>query len=142
MKHMLRHTLVAILITGCVFGVVTWTALESRDVALLHTQQPNGARRRTRVWIAEDAGAWWVEAATPQRPFYHDLLTVPQVELEYQGTRTRVLAVPLPNPEGHHQIRQLLRTKYGWADQWIGLLQDTSASIGIRLQAIAPGNSS
>jgi hypothetical protein len=44
-------------------------------------------------------------------------------------------AQPLPNPSGHARIRMLLRRKYGWADAWVGLLQDTSESIAVRLYA-------
>ena len=38
-----------------------------------------------------------------------------------------------PNPQGHQQIRRLLAEKYGWRDLWVGLLTDTSGSLGIVL---------
>jgi len=48
--------------------------------------------------------------------------------------KERYRAEPQPNPEGHERIRRLLAEKYGWADWWVGLLQDTSGSIAIRLE--------
>jgi hypothetical protein len=42
-------------------------------------------------------------------------------------------AEPVPGPEGHARIRDLLRAKYGLADVWINLLVDTSQSVAVRL---------
>ncbi len=41
--------------------------------------------------------------------------------------------MPKPGAAGHRLIRSLLREKYGWADVWVGLIQDTSQSIAVRL---------
>jgi hypothetical protein len=38
------------------------------------------------------------------------------------------------DPEGHAKIRRLLREKYGLADWWVGLFQDTSGSVAIHLR--------
>lgn len=40
----------------------------------------------------------------------------------------------LDTPADHHRIRTLLRTKYGLRDWWIGLLQDTSRSMAVKLR--------
>ena len=50
------------------------------------------------------------------------------------STVVRYHASPVPNPEGHAHIRRLLAAKYGWADRWVALLQDTSQSIEVRLE--------
>ena len=50
------------------------------------------------------------------------------------GQVLRFRAITVGNPEGHRRIRELLAEKYGWADCWIGLLQDTSESVALRLE--------
>jgi len=115
------------------FGAVTWVALESQEVIVLWTAQADGEIRITRVWVAEAEGALWLEAATPERDWYLDLQTQPQLEVERGGERLCVIASAEPGPEGHEKIRSLLRRRYGWADRWVALLQDTSQSIAVRL---------
>ena len=117
-----------------VFGLVTWVALEGRDVAVLRTHPGDAGWRSTHVWTVEDGtGALWVEAATPDRPWLHDVLRDPQVEVDRAGATTRWNAVPVEGEDAHARIRSMLREKYGWADVWVGLLQDTSQSIAVRL---------
>jgi hypothetical protein len=120
------------------FGGVTLVALEGRDVAVLYTTGTTGELRRTRVWVADGGGALWVEAASANRPFYRDLLAQPLVELERASGRARYVASPVSGRAAHDAIRRRLREKHGWADAWIGALQDTSGSIAVRLDA-APG---
>lgn len=130
---------VATLTAAAIFGVITLLALESGGVAVLHTTQPSGEQRRTRVWFAEHDGALWVEAATPSRPFYVDLSARPGLELEIRRTlfdwprMLRGRAELVAEPGGHARIRSLLAAKYGWADGWIALLQDTSASRAVKI---------
>ena len=129
-----KYAMAAIAVIAAAAGATTWWALEGHEVVVIHTVSAAGSPRATRVWIADEGEFSWIEAATPERPFYRDLLTNPRVELDRHGHRSRLLAEPIPNPDGHRQIRQLLAAKYGIADCWIGLLQDTSRSMAIRLQ--------
>jgi hypothetical protein len=115
-------------------ALVTWFALESAEVAVLHARGADGGIERTRVWVAEAGGFLWIEAATPERGWYRALLHDPRVDLERSGRVEPHLARPMPGPEAHARIRTLLREKYGWADAWVGLLQDTSRSVAVRLK--------
>lgn len=116
------------------FGVVTWAALESREVVIVHTRGNDGVEKATRVWIADEAGYSWLEAPTTERIWYRHVLENPRVTVERGGWLLTYIAEPMPGPEGHAKIRSLLRAKYGWADIWVGLLQDTSHSIAVRLK--------
>jgi len=116
-----------------IFGAVTLYALEGHEVVVLRTTGDRGAPRETRVWIADEGDHAWIEAATPEREFYRDLLARPEAELVRGGTTARVRAEPVPGPEPHARLRALLRAKYGIADWWIGLLQDTSRSVAVRV---------
>ena len=137
----LRTTLLPLAAAALAFGAITLVALEGKDVAVLHTRDDAGHPRQTRVWVAESDGALWVEAATPEREFYRDLLVRPQVDVEHAGRAIRMVARPEPGAAGHERIRSLLHAKYGWADRWVALLQDTSRSVAVRLDPapVPPG---
>jgi len=135
-----RQALLAAIVVAVAFGAVTVVALEGNSIAVLQTTQPDGSPRRTRVWFAEHDGALWVEAATTSRPFYLDLAAKPAVTIETrssplqgQFTTLRGKAELVPEPGGHRRIRELLADRYGWADDWVALLQDTSASRAVRI---------
>jgi hypothetical protein len=117
------------------FGVVTIIALEGNEVVVLRTRGAGGDVKETRAWIADEDGASFIEAAHAERPFYRHLLANPEVEVVRAGAVAPYRATTVPNPDGHSHIRRLLSEKYGWADAWVALLQDTSQSIEVRLEA-------
>ena len=132
------RTAIAVIVGSVIaFGAVTWLALESSGVAVLRTQRPDGSPRETRVWYAEDEGSVWVEAATPEREFLVDIRRAPEVILTRGSDSSAYDAAPVDLPSGHDRIRALLRRKYGLRDWWIGLLQDTSRSVAVRLRPSA-----
>jgi hypothetical protein len=133
-----RRLVGAAALAALAFGVVTLVALEGVEVVQLRTVAPDGSVRTTRTWVADDAGATWIEAANPERPFLLDLQARPDVSLVRRGGEQRLRAVPVPGDAPHRRIRELLRLKYGWADAWIGLLANTSRSVAVRLEP-APG---
>lgn len=135
-----RRLLVAAVALTAAFGAVTLVALEGRSVAVLRTSSAGGEDHRTRVWFAEHDGALWIESATDARPFYLDLQKQPELAMELMGPPwarnvkiVRGRAELVPEPGGHDRIRTLLREKYGWADAWIAMLQDTSGSRAVRV---------
>lgn len=130
---MMRRLVWVAVAATVVFVVVTVWALESEDVVVLRTRAGDGAIAETRVWVADGDGFAWIEAATPERGWYRELQADPSVELVRGGATTAYEATGLPGPDGHARIRGMLRAKYGWADVWVGLLQDTSQSIAVRL---------
>jgi len=134
-----RIGIIAVLALALGLLLVTGLALESREVVLLRTTSPGGEVAQTRVWIADADGAMWLEAATPERGWYRDLRARPRAELVRAGVARCVVARGEPGAEGHRRIRRLLRAKYGWADAWVGLLQDTSRSIPVRLEVCRDG---
>ena len=132
-----RWLLIAAAVGLLVFGGVTLYALEGHEVVVLHTTGEDGMPRETRVWIADEGDHAWIEAATPERVFYRDLLLRPEADIYREGRLTRVRAVPVPGLEAHARIRALLRAKYGLADWWVGLLQDTSRSVAVRIAPVS-----
>lgn len=119
-------------------GVSVW-ALEGGEVAVLRTLGPEGRVRETRVWLADFRGDVWLEAATPERAWYRDVLRNPRVELVRDGERRVYRAEALRDPPAHERVRRLLRERYGWADAWVGFVQDTSRSVAVRLRPVSGG---
>jgi len=129
-----RVLLGSVLGVAGLFTAITLLALEGHEVVGLRTFDAQGQPRETRTWIADEDGYAWIEAANPERPFLLQLQAKPDVELRRHGTAHHCHAESTPNPEGHQRIRRLLAAKYGWADRWVGLLTDTSASLAVRLE--------
>ena len=129
----MRRFLIAAAVGLIVFAGVTLYALEGHEVVVLRTTDERGKVRETRVWIADEGDHAWIEAATPERDFYRDLLVHPEAELRRGEAPSRVRAIAVPGHEAHVRIRGLLRAKYGIADWWVGLLQDTSRSVAVRI---------
>ncbi len=119
-----------------VLGGLTLVALELQEVVVIRTQMNDGPARETRIWIAEEAGFWMLEAASPNSPWYRDVLADPRVEIVRGGVGVPALATPAPGLEGRRTIRRLFRQKYGIADLWISLIQDGSRSVLVRAQPL------
>jgi hypothetical protein len=133
-----RRIGVAGILLGLAMGTLTLLALEGGEVVIVRTRDTNGGVRETRTWIADRAGESWIEAASPMRPFFLDVLGTPDTELWRGGRWQHCRALVAANPEGHARVRSLLAQKYGWRDRWIGMLVDTSGSMALRLACGAP----
>ncbi len=133
---MLRASLAALAVLLAALGALTWAALEWDGVGVLLTRAPDGALRETRVWAVEGDGALWVEAATPERPWYRDVQIEPTLSLAREGRPAGFRAVPLPGAAPHRRLRRWLRERYGWRDAWVALLQDTSRGVAVRLEPL------
>ena len=136
MAYRVKIISLSVLIVVALFGCITMFALEGQDVAVLRTQTQAGVVYETRVWLAETDETLWIESATPERVFYQHIKQRPQVEVFREGKIATYMATAHPGEVGHTKIRQLLREKYGWADWWVGLLQDTSQSIAVQLKPV------
>jgi 2-iminobutanoate/2-iminopropanoate deaminase len=126
--------LVALLVVGAAF---TFWTLEAGDVAVLVTERPDGGMRETHVWWVEREGGVELEAATPERAWLGEALAAGEVALERDGRRERFRAERSDEPGARERLRAALRGKYGLRDAWVGLLQDTSRSVVLRLAPLA-----
>lgn len=123
--------LVATLVAA--FGIVSWWALESGGVAVIETQTPEGRIRTTHVWFTEPGEELWIEAGSPENPWFQDIQHNPVLRFSANGRSERYIARPVDASSGHGRIRTLIRDKYGFRDRWVGLLADTSRSVAVRL---------
>jgi hypothetical protein len=131
-----RGLAIAVALLAAFLAVTGW-ALESGEVAVLETRRPEGGARRTRVWLAEADGTLWLEAATPDRDWLGDVALSPRVRLRRGAEARAYEAVAMPGAGERARVRALLRRKYGLRDRWVGLLQDTSRAVAVRLVPVA-----
>ncbi len=129
----MKLLLIAIASLLIAFGATTWWALESGGVAVIETRNPQGGVRSTHVWYAEPDGSLWLEAGTPENPWFQDIQQNPELEFSTEGHSGSYIARVVDEPSGHGRIRTLLREKYGFRDRWVGLLVDTSRSVAVEL---------
>ena len=116
---------------------ITWVALESEGVVVVHTQDADGQPRSTHVWYV-GAREIFLEAGHPDNPWVRDLQHSDTVRLSGEGLDG--LYTFRIEPAGHDNIRALMRDKYGWRDVWIGWLFDTTQSQLVRLSSMSNGN--
>ena len=114
-------------------GIAQWVASESGEVVILTTHDEAGASHETRLWVVDHEGAPWLRAGASVQGWYARLAAEPQIEVERNGTQAAYTA--LPEPALRELINGLMLTKYGWADQFIGVLFGRDDAIPIRLEA-------
>lgn len=123
----------SLLMIAVFLAMLTWWALESGGVAILESQAADGTVRATHVWYAESDGRLWVEAGTPENPWFLDVQKDPAITLLTSERSGEYIAEIVPGEPAHQQIRSLLREKYGFRDWWIGVIFDTSQSVAVRM---------
>ena len=134
---LLKHAAVAALLVAIGFAAITWWALEWDGVAIIETRAADGTVRSTHVWYAEPDGELWLEAGTPENPWFRDIHDDPAVTLHAGALSGGYLAHLIEAESGHGRIRSLLGEKYGLRDRWVGLLVDTSRSVAVKLTKTA-----
>ncbi len=115
------------------FGATTWWALEAGGVAVIETQTPEGTTRSTHVWYSQLNEELWLEAGTPENPWFQDIQRHAVLGFSADGRTARYVAQPVEDASGHRRIRSLISEKYGIRDAWVGLVVDTSRSVAVRL---------
>ena len=138
LRQRLRAAAIALAILFAAFGAITWWALESGGVAVLRTERLDEDPRETHVWWVEADGALWLEAATPERAFLAELRRFPVAVLERDGQEAPFHTDIVDTPDALARVRAAMRAKYGWRDAWVGVLQDTSRAVAVRLTPPEP----
>jgi hypothetical protein len=103
-----------------------------REVIVLRTQDAEGTRLETRLWIVDDGQHAWIHGADSR--WMRNLRANPVVEVERGGKSQQYLAVPAPGP--HQRVHELLREKYGVADWWVRFIAGDEGSVPVRLESL------
>lgn len=121
----------AVLFVG--FVAITWWALEAGGVAIVETHAPDGSIRATHVWFAEPDGELWLEAGSPENPWFADVRRDPRLSFRADGRGGEYLGEPIEEPAARARVRAELRAKYGLRDAWVGMFVDQTKSLVVRL---------
>jgi hypothetical protein len=135
-NEFVKRAILGIALLFAAFAATTWWALESSGVAVVETRTATGDTRSTHVWYTELSGELWLEAGTPENPWFRDVQQTPVLTFRADDRTARYAARPIEDPSGHDRIRALMREKYGLRDRYVALLFDTRHSIAVELVPI------
>lgn len=106
------------------------------EVVTLSRIEANGEVSQVRVWIVDEDDKAWIEHSGPDAFWISNLTAAPEIQLTRNGRNTSYIGVPDPN--AHTLYHQLRRTKYGVADQIVGIMGpdiEDCDGIPVRLEA-------
>lgn len=107
-------------------------ASEWGEVVVLTTRDHNGKPLRTRLWVVDLEEQAWLRAGAARSTWFARLQANPRVALERHAVSGSFRAVPAVDMR--EQINELMSRKYGWADDYIGLMFDRKHSVPVRLE--------
>ena len=114
--------------------ILQMVASESGEVVVLTTTDADGNPQETRLWIVEYEDASWLRSGSPAAGWYQRLVANDAVTLERDEQSYAMRAVPVI--ENRQPINDLMNAKYGWADDYIGVVFGRDDAIAIRLDKI------
>lgn len=107
-------------------------ASESGEVVVVTTTDATGETFETRLWVVDHDGAAWIRSGSEMSGWYSRLTNNPALAIS-RGSNA-YYAIAVPQVEQRALINGLMNEKYGWADDYIGLLFGREDAIPIRLQ--------
>ena len=133
MKRLLLGSVAVVVGLFLFLAISQLIASESGEVVVLTTLDALGKSHETRVWIVEHEGHSWLRAGAEIQGWYQRLAVKPAIEVLRGEVTTPHNAVPVA--EKRDVINGLMLEKYGWADEYIGVLFGRDDAIPIRLEA-------
>jgi hypothetical protein len=117
-------------------AIITATPLVG-EVVTLHTLDADGEWQTTPLWVVDFENASYLRAGTPDGSGWVTRLQAnPQVKLERSGSLETVRLVE--EPAQLSAVHQKMSEKYGWADDFVGLMGgDRALSLALRIEAVS-----
>ena len=130
MKALLKFVAAIITLFAAAY-VLQIVAAESGEVLVITTQDASGVARQTRLWVVDHDGSAWLRSGSTRSGWYQRLIANPRISVR-RGDAT-FAAVAEPSVDARDSINDLMNDKYGWADDYIGMLYGRGGAIPIRL---------
>ncbi len=111
--------------------ILQGVASESGEVVVLSTQGSAGEPEETRLWVVDLDGFQYLRAGQADSGWFKRLSSTPRVGVERGDVRMAYDA--RPEPELRDEVNDLMRAKYGWADEFIGTLFGRDGATPVRL---------
>jgi hypothetical protein len=106
------------------------------EVVTVHTAEPDGGTRSTRLWIVDDDGYAWLRAGLGRVPWVDQAAAAGHLTMLRNEEEARYRVVLLDDPETRDRVHALMREKYGLFDGYIDLIRDGSGSTAVRLERV------
>lgn len=114
------------------FGAAVFAASEyGGEIVVLETYDERGNSFQTKLWVVDVHREPWLRAGDPDAAWLERLERNPDVVLVRDGER-RPYRAEITDWEPD-LINDVMREKYGYADQLIALLHDPTAVVAVRL---------
>lgn len=130
MVKAILSVVVAALVVFLVLAGITATSLVG-EVVTLHTRE-GGEWKTTPLWIVDVGTGEFLRAGNPESGWVLRYRADPSARLERRGELADVTLAEEPgmNPE----VTRLMAEKYGWADDFVGLMAgDRSQALPLRV---------
>jgi hypothetical protein len=118
---------------------VSVALIESEEVVVIYTRDPNGRTHAARVWVVDHSNLQWVAPGNRSNGWFQRLLVDPRVELVRSGARGCYLASVVEGSASLPVLRQFLE-KYQTVIRATALLNrilepggDSSPPVAVRL---------
>jgi hypothetical protein len=134
MTALLKVVAVIVTLFAAAF-VLQIVASESGEVVVITTRDATGIARDTRLWVVDHDGSAWLRSGSTTSGWYQRLIDNPKITI--QRSDTSFTAIAEPRTEVKATIDGLMNDKYGWADDYIGMLYGRGGAVPIRLLADA-----
>jgi hypothetical protein len=118
-------------------AIVTGTSLVG-EVVQLHTREAGGEWQTTPLWIVDVAGREYLRAGDPESGWVLRMRANPEVRLERNG-QLRDVTLAAESSE-RALVNRKMADRYGWADDFVGLMGNRSVSTPYLVQAAEASN--
>jgi hypothetical protein len=113
--------------------IITGTSLVG-EVVTLHTRGAGDAWETTPLWIVDAADGSYLRAGQAASGWVTRFHANPEVKLERADTLAPVTLVE--TPEAVAAVNQMMASKYGWANTFVGLLAgERSQALALKVEA-------
>jgi hypothetical protein len=127
-----------ILVLGILLAVVAigsaW--IDEGEVVQLTTYDARAHPHETDLWIVEVDGRRYVRSDLPGADWLDRLTANPEVELQRDSVKERVLARPIDDPAIREAVDRAMTEKYGFLNRFTGILRDEDAVVPVILEPI------
>jgi hypothetical protein len=110
--------------------------LDEGEVVHLTTYDARAHEHETELWIVDVDGRSYLRADLPGADWLDRLRAHPEAELQRNGSKERVRAVPVDDPVLRAAIGRAMAEKYGFVDRLVGAIRDDDRAVAIRIEPI------
>ncbi len=129
---MIRKIVIVVLVLAVLPFALMFVASESGEVVVLSALDADGKPQETRLWVVDLNGYQYLRAGDPTSGWYARIRANGRVGLQRGDTRAAYNAIAEPGIRD--TVNDLVRAKYGLADQYISALLGRDDATPIRLE--------